>query len=458
MAVFDPMQSLTRDLTSGRIARRDFIKRAAALGLSASAIGAALAACGAVTTPTIAAVATTAAQVAPTVAAAATAVATAAPTAAAGGVTTTTPIAAATPGAATATRATGTPASGAAGVPLGTIPASPGKRGGGGTLKLLYWQAPTVLNTHLAQGTKDQDAARLAYEPLATIDGDGKFIPVLAAEIPSPTNGGLSADQKTVTWKLKQGVKWSDGQPFTAKDVVFTYNYIMDEKTGAVTTGDYLTIAKIEAPDDHTVKITFKDPQAGWYIPFVGGYRGVILPEHVFSAGKGEAAKNFPANLQPIGTGPYKVTQGGFKPGDSVTYEINTNFRDANAPSFDMVQWKGGGDAVSAAARPWSRLATTTTGGTSRSRRRRSAQLQQGSNTKGTVFAIQSPKLRADRDQLHRPEQGRSRDRRALVAEVPAPLPDRQGGAAGDGTGLRPQDRRRCRLRAGGRGRRQLPL
>jgi peptide/nickel transport system substrate-binding protein len=342
MSERDPLQQITRDLTTGTLSRRGFIRRAVALGVSASAIGAILAACGAETAPTVPAASTapsTAPSAAPTTAATRAATASAAPGAST-----------ATRAAATATRA-GTAAAGGnvAGVPLASPPASPGKRGGGGTLKLLYWQAPTVLNTHLAQGTKDQDASRVVYEPLATIDGDGKFIPILAAEIPSQANGGLSADQKVVTWKLKPGVKWSDGTPFTAKDVVFTYQYVIDEKTGATTTGDYKSIDKVEAVDDTTVRITFKEAQAGWYIPFVGGYRGTILPQHIFSAGKGEAAKNFPANLQPVGTGPYRVVQGGFKPGDSVTYEINPNYRDANAPFFDRVDWKGGGDATSAA-------------------------------------------------------------------------------------------------------------
>ena len=346
MSERDPLQQITRDLTTGRLNRRDFIRRAAALGLSASAIGAVLAACGgATTTPTSAPVASVAPSTAPTTAATRAATASTAPAANAtvGGT--------ATRAAATATRAGGTPAAGGntGGVAVASPPASPGKRGGGGTLKILYWQAPTILNTHLAQGTKDQDASRLVYEPLATIDGDGKFIPILATEIPSPSNGGLSADQKVVTWKLKPGVKWSDGQPFTAKDVVFTYQYVIDDKTGATTTGDYKSIEKVEAVDDTTVRITFKTSQAGWFIPFVGGYRGVILPQHIFSAGKGEAAKNFAANLAPIGTGPYRVVQGGFKPSDAVTYEINPNFRDANAPFFDRVDWKGGGDAVSAA-------------------------------------------------------------------------------------------------------------
>src|SRR5687767_6746374 len=80
----------------------------------------------------------------------------------------------------------------------------------GGTVKLLYWQAPTILNPHLATGTKDIHAARIVLEPLMTVDREGKFLPILAAEIPSRQNGGLSEDGKTVTYKLKKDVKWAD--------------------------------------------------------------------------------------------------------------------------------------------------------------------------------------------------------------------------------------------------------
>ncbi|MFN8535966.1 MAG: ABC transporter substrate-binding protein [Thermomicrobiales bacterium] len=107
--------------------------------------------------------------------------------------------------------------------------------------------------------------------------GDGSYLPVLAAEILSRANNGLAADGTMKTWKLKAGVKWSDGQPFTAKDVVFTYNYIIDKETGATTTGSYQTIKTVEAVDDTTVKITFNSPQAAWFIPFVNG-QGHILP------------------------------------------------------------------------------------------------------------------------------------------------------------------------------------
>jgi peptide/nickel transport system substrate-binding protein len=80
-------------------------------------------------------------------------------------------------------------------------PYKPTERGGGGPLKLLWWQGPTLLNPHFATGTKDQDGSRLFYEPHACWDANGNLNPVLAAEIPSIQNGGLSADAKSVTWK-----------------------------------------------------------------------------------------------------------------------------------------------------------------------------------------------------------------------------------------------------------------
>ena len=94
----------------------------------------------------------------------------------------------------------------------GPSPYKPTKRGGGGPLKLLWWQGPTLLNPHFATGTKDQDGSRLFYEPLACWDPDGNMKLVLAAEIPSIQNGGLAPDAKSVTWKLKPGVKWHDGK------------------------------------------------------------------------------------------------------------------------------------------------------------------------------------------------------------------------------------------------------
>src|SRR5438045_6644135 len=104
----------------------------------------------------------------------------------------------------------------------------PTKRGGGGSLKLLMWQAPTLLNPHFATGTKDQYAGRLFYEPLAGWDAEGNLVAQLAAEIPSVKNGGVAKDGLSVTWKLKKNVAWHDGKPFTADDVVVTWEYAAD--------------------------------------------------------------------------------------------------------------------------------------------------------------------------------------------------------------------------------------
>jgi len=221
-----------------------------------------------------------------------------------------------------------------------------GKRGDNGVLKLLYWQAPTIVNPHLAQGVKDSHASRLCLEPLLTANAAGVFTPVLAAEVPSRANGGLSADGKSVTYKLKQGVKWADGRPFTADDVVFTYQFINNKESAATSYATYATIEKVEAVNPTTVKITFKTPTPAWFLPFVGS-NGMILPKHALESYVGSNARNAPFNLKSFGTGPYKVES--FRPGDLVIYSINENYRDPTKPAFQQVQIKGGGDATSAA-------------------------------------------------------------------------------------------------------------
>ena len=223
---------------------------------------------------------------------------------------------------------------------------APTKRGGGGKLRLLWWQAPTILNVHLASGTKDYDASRVVYEPLAAFDPDANFVPILAAEIPTQANGGLSADGTSVTWRLKKGVHWHDGKSFTADDVVFTWEYAADPATGAVTHGTYKDIKQVEKIDEHTVKVVFSEPTPYWYDAFFGG-RGQILPKHLFEPYKGQNSRNAPYNHKPVGTGPYKIVE--FKPGDVVQYTINTDYHVPNRPFFDSVEMKGGGDATSAA-------------------------------------------------------------------------------------------------------------
>ncbi|MBB3320218.1 MULTISPECIES: peptide ABC transporter substrate-binding protein [unclassified Rhizobium] len=225
-------------------------------------------------------------------------------------------------------------------------------------LKLLLWQAPSTLNPHLAPGIKDQTASRIVYEPLASFDREGRLVPFLAAEIPTLENGAVSADGRSVVWKLRHGVKWSDGHPFTAKDVLFTYNYITNPDVGSASIGPYKTINKVVVVDDYTVQITFKDVNPAWALPFVG-VQGMILPEHVFAPYNNSDAATAPVNLAPVGTGPYRLKE--FQTEDvlvigedvvntvKVIFERNPYFRDAGQLSFDEVTLQGGGDASVAA-------------------------------------------------------------------------------------------------------------
>ena len=233
------------------------------------------------------------------------------------------------------------------GVALAQAPSGykPTRRGGGGPLKVLWWQGATLLNPHFAVGTKDQEASRIFYEPLAGWDADGNLVPMLAAEVPSVQDGTLARDGRSVTWKLKRNVQWHDGRPFTADDVLFNWEYAADPATGATTSGSYKDI-KVEKVDSHTVRVLFPKPTPYWADPFVGTV-GMIIPKHLFEGFRGAKTRDAPTNLKPVGTGAYKFVD--FKPGDMVRGQLNPAYHLPNRPYFDSIEFKGGGDAVSAA-------------------------------------------------------------------------------------------------------------
>ncbi|MFM7219524.1 MAG: peptide ABC transporter substrate-binding protein [Nodosilinea sp.] len=205
------------------------------------------------------------------------------------------------------------------------------------TLRLLYSRSAVTLNPHLATGYQDFEAARLVYEPLASYNEAGELVPFLAATIPTQDNGGVSPDGRSVTWKLRQEVTWSDGQPFTAADVVFTFEFIRNPAIATATAQYYETIKSVEALDDLTVQITFIEPNPAWSVPFTG-QTGMILPRHVFEQHNHRQARQATANLQPVGTGPYQVM--GFKPG-AIIFSANPTYWDGS-PAFKQVEWLGG--------------------------------------------------------------------------------------------------------------------
>jgi peptide/nickel transport system substrate-binding protein len=241
----------------------------------------------------------------------------------------------------------GTPAASPSGAAV-TLPDAgmEGKtRGQDGELRLIQWQAPTMAAIHSSVGTKDFLAGQLVSEPLLLYLPDGTIATVLAAEVPSVENGLLAEDLSSVTFKLKEGVLWSDGEPFTSKDVVFTWQWVTNPSNASVNAEIWSVIEKVEAPDDLTAVVTFAQPSAAWFEPFTGWTAGPIYPSHVF--GDDPNNKNDAFLTAPIGTGPYVIES--FSVNDQVTYIANENYREANKPAFSHVVLKGGGEAAAAA-------------------------------------------------------------------------------------------------------------
>ena len=236
---------------------------------------------------------------------------------------------------------------GAAPAAAQSVPAyRPTRRGGGGALKVLYWQASTLLNPHFAVGTTNQDVEPRLLRTAGRL-GLRRHAGARSSRPRSPRieNGGLAADGRSVTWKLKRGVKWHDGQDFSADDVVFNWEYARNPAVAAVTSGSYRDVNVVKV-DDYTVRVEFPQPTPFWADAFVGA-TGQIIPRHLFQDFTGANSRDAPTNLRPVGTSAYRFVS--FAPGDTLRAELNPNYHMDNRPYFDTLEIKGGGDAVSAA-------------------------------------------------------------------------------------------------------------
>ena len=231
-----------------------------------------------------------------------------------------------------------------AALPLGDAPAAePANR----HLNILYWQAASTLNPYLSGGTKDIEAASLVLEPLVHYDENGGMVPVLATEIPTVENGGVAADLRSITWTLRDDIVWADGTPLTAHDVVFSGAYCRHEQAGCNSLSSFADVERIEAVDDHAVRITFAVPKPFPYGPFVGSTTPIIQKAQFENCLGAKAQECTKQNFGPIGTGPFKVDQ--FRANDVIAYSANERYREAGKPWFRTATFKGGGDAASAA-------------------------------------------------------------------------------------------------------------
>lgn len=185
------------------------------------------------------------------------------------------------------------------------------------------YQEPQILNPYIATQTASGEVNAAIIEGLIQVNADGEYFPVLATEIPSLDNGQVvfdeEADELTVTYSLRDDVLWSDGNPFSCDDVLFTYEAIVDPESGAVSTSGYDQIIAAECADENTFSVTYSP----FYAPFLSRF-GAIMPRH--ATGETADMQKWPYNWNVIGTGPFKMSE--WVPGDHITLVANENYRD----------------------------------------------------------------------------------------------------------------------------------
>ena len=220
------------------------------------------------------------------------------------------------------------------------------ERGDSGHLNLIYWQAPSIMNPNLSGGTKEQEASSIVLEPLARYNERGELVPWLAESIPTVENGGVSEDLMSITWRLREGLLWSDGTPVTSADVAFTAQYCMSPDGGCAQLRNFNDVESIEVVDDRTVTVHFSVPKPVPYGPFVSATSPIIQRAQFENCLGANAPTCTDANFMPIGTGAFRVVE--FRPNDVIQMEANPNYRDPALPHFATLTLKGGGDAASA--------------------------------------------------------------------------------------------------------------
>ncbi len=191
-----------------------------------------------------------------------------------------------------------------AAVPLAACAHAGGAAGGSRTLRLATAQEPHSLLPLVAQSIIENELLRLIYDPLIACDAAGRPVPALAAAVPTRANGGISADGLTIMYRLRRGVRWHDGTPFTSADVVASFRAVMDPRSVVQSRHGYDDVARIEAPDAYTVRFRLKRR----FAPFVGTVFAesdapyYLAPAHLL---RGGPLTRSPLNSAPVGTGPF---------------------------------------------------------------------------------------------------------------------------------------------------------
>ncbi len=211
------------------------------------------------------------------------------------------------------------------------LAAAQAKPAPGGTVRVGLWQEPSTLNPYYATMYATNLVANVVLEGLVAVDPAGHYYPVLAAEVPSAANRGVSKDGRTVTYKLRPGLRWSDGQPVTSADVRFTWEAIMNPANRVVTRAGYDLIDRLEMPDPATVVLHFKQI----YAPFLTLFP-YILPRHVL--GGLPDLNQAPFNRLPVGTGPFRAVE--WVSGSHIAFQRNPHYRVGGQPFLERLIFK----------------------------------------------------------------------------------------------------------------------
>ncbi len=187
----------------------------------------------------------------------------------------------------------------------------------GGSFRRSLPSDPVTLNPVVAADMTSYFVYKWIFDPLFDMDKDMHIIPVLVESY------NFSSDGLSLTLNLRKDVKWHDGKPFTAKDVIFTFDAINDKSVEAINKrAAFEKVKDYKKIDDYTIVINFKEH----YVPAIYDFVMYIIPEHIYSypTGKGEKFNSHPNNQNPIGSGPYKFVS--FKRGESVTLKANKDY------------------------------------------------------------------------------------------------------------------------------------
>ncbi len=181
---------------------------------------------------------------------------------------------------------------------------------------------PRTLDPLLNTGYTAEEVGSLVYSYLLRIDSRGQLEPDLTQRVPSTANGDISSDGKTILYHLRRGVRWQDGSPFTAADVVATFRAVMNTRNPVPTRLGYDQVATIRALDATTLQVRLRQRFAPFLTYFFETETYPILPAHILAHITSLSGSRFDA--APIGTGPFRVRE--WRRGDHLELEANDGY------------------------------------------------------------------------------------------------------------------------------------